>query len=410
MQKRQIKIGDFKIGYEEKRVINSVLDDGQISEGKKVAEFELLFAKYVQTRFSVALNSGTSALIAGITAMAHAQNMNVSKETNVLTTPITYIATCNAIVTTGFNPVFIDVDPNKFVITPERINEKLEQIDDIEKYSLILPVHLMGFSCDMDEINKIAKHHGLQVLDDGSQAHGTFYKGRRIGSLSTLTCFSFYIAHNIQAGEMGAITTDNSEIRKLVTKIKTNGRMCDCRICIRLEGKCPKLDLDVDDEDFDPRFTHDLIGYNFKAMEFQAALGITQLHRADWIAKKRLENVKYFNEELEQFSDWLQLPIFDRRVSYMAYPLVLKNPNKISRKKIRIKLEKYGIETRPLFSCIPTQQPAFKNLKEEYRGKLPNAEYLGKQAFYIGCHQYLDRKDLDYTIDVLKKILDVKGL
>jgi CDP-6-deoxy-D-xylo-4-hexulose-3-dehydrase len=402
---RQIPLGDFKIGEEEKRAINEVLDNGRISEGMKVREFEKLFAEYIGTKHAIAVNSGTSALMAGMSAMIYNESMDVNPGTNVLTTPITYIATSNALITTGFNPVYVDVSPETFGMTPENIKEHLEGMDNIEQYSFILPVHLMGYPCDMDEINKIARNYDLQVFEDSAQAHGTVYKGKKAGSLSLLSAFSFYIAHNIQAGEMGAITSDDYEIIRLVRKIKANGRLCDCPVCKRSEGKCPRLATNEDENDFDPRFTHDLIGYNFKTMEFQAALGITQLKRADWIAKRRNENVKYLNDGLEKFTDLLKLPKFDKNVSYLAYPIVIKNPDKLSRKKLRIELEKKGIETRPLYECIPTQQPAFGYLKENYKGKLPNAEYLGKNAFYVGCHQYLGQDDLDYTIKIFKEIL-----
>ena len=402
---RRIPLGDFKIGEEEKRAINEVLDNGRISEGMKVREFEKLFAEYIGTEHAIAVNSGTSALMAGMTAMIYNESIDVNPGTNVITTPITYIATSNALVTTGFNPVYVDVDRETFGITPESIKEHLEEVDDIEQYSFILPVHLMGYPCDMDEINRIAMKYDLQVFEDSAQAHGTVYKGKKAGSLSLLSAFSFYIAHNIQAGEMGALTTDDSEIIRLVRKVKANGRMCDCPICKRSEGKCPRLATYKDENDFDPRFTHDLIGYNFKTMEFQAALGITQVKRADWIAKQRNENVKYLNEGLKGFSEVLKLPKWDKNVSYLAYPIVIKNPDKLPRKKLRIELEKKGIETRPLYGCIPTQQPAFGYLKENYKGKLPNAEYLGKNAFYVGCHQYLGQDDLDYMIRIFREIL-----
>ena len=121
--------------------------------------------------------------------------------------------------------------------------------------------------------------------------------------------------------------------------------------------------------------------------------GITQVRRADWITERRRENVKYLNEGLEELSGLLKLPKFDKNVSYLAYPIVINKPDKLSRKKLRKELEEQGIETRPLFGCIPTQQPAFKHLKENYEGKLPDAEYLGKTALYIGCHQYLEQED-----------------
>jgi CDP-6-deoxy-D-xylo-4-hexulose-3-dehydrase len=188
---------------------------------------------------------------------------------------------------------------------------------------------------------------------------------------------------------MGAITTDDPEIARLAKKLKTNGRMCECPICLRSQGKCPRLAKDDNDEDFDPRFTHDLIGYNFKLMEFQAALGLSQLRKADWILRTRLENVKYLNEKLEKYSEVLQLPKYSTDVSYLAYPLIIKNSKAITRKRLRRELEKKGIETRPLFGCIPTHQPSYDYLKREYEGKLPNADYIGKNGFYIGCHQYL---------------------
>jgi CDP-6-deoxy-D-xylo-4-hexulose-3-dehydrase len=401
---RRVPVGDFKIGEEERAAINEVLESGRISEGKKVREFEKEFARFVGTKYTVALNSGTSALIAGLDALVHHPDLKIGLGTNVITTPVTYIATSNAIVKSGFNPVYVDIDRETFVITPENIMRRLEEVDDPTKYSLILPVHLMGYPCDMDEFNKIAKEYGLQIFEDSAQAHGTLYKGKKTGSLSLLAAFSFYIAHNIQVGEMGAITTNDWEIARLSGKIKAHGRMCDCPICTRAEGICPKMKGDSE-EDFDPRFTHEFIGYNFKTMEFQAALGKVQLRKADWIIKKRQENVKYLNEGLEKYSDLLQLPKYSSTVSYLAYPIMIKRPDNISRKKLCAELEKNGVETRPLFGCIPTQQPAFSFLREKYEGKLPNAEYVGRNAFYIGCHQYLEREDLEHVIKTFDKIL-----
>lgn len=400
----RICVGDFRIGEEEKTIVNEVLESGRISEWQMVKAFENRFARFVGVRYAIAVNSGTSALIAGLTALTHKDDLCIKPGTNVITTPLVYIATSSAIVKSGFNPIYVDVDGETFGITPENIKRHLETVDDLSQYSLILPVHLMGYACDMDEINKKAKKYGLQVFEDSAQAHGTIYKGKKTGSLSLLSAFSFYVAHNIQAGEMGAVTTNDKEIARLVNKIKAHGRVCDCPICVRSNGKCSKLFKNFD-SDCDPRFTHDLIGYNFKTTEIQAALALSQLRKAEWIIRKRQENVKYLNECLEGFSDLLQLPKYSEDVSYLAYCVVIKRPEKISRRKMRAELEKSGIETRPLFGCIPTQQPAFKYLKNKYNDKLPHAEYLGANAFYVGCHQYLKREDLDFLVSKFKKIL-----
>jgi len=225
-----IHVGDFVLGDDEKSAINEVLASGRLSEGKKVREFEIAFAKFIGTKYAIAVNSGTSALIAGLSALCYSQNSRVKPSTKIITTPSTYIATSNAIVNTGLTPVYVDIDRKYFGITPENIKKHLETVDDIEQYSLILPVHLMGYPCDMDEINKIAKKYGLQTFEDSAQAHGTIYKGKKTGSLSLLSDFSFYIAHNIQAGELGAITSNDYEIIRFNKKDKSkrqNVRLSD---------------------------------------------------------------------------------------------------------------------------------------------------------------------------------------
>ncbi len=399
---RRVQVGYFRIDKEERQAVIEVLDSGHISEGKKVRDFEVRFANYIGTKYAIALSSGTSALVAGLLALIHSGKIKIGSQ--VITTPLTYIATSNAIVRSGLEPVYVDIDKKTFGITGESIEEHLKKTKNLKGYSLILPVHLMGYPCDMDRINSIAHKFNLLTFEDSAQAHGSIYNGRRTGSLSLLAAFSFYIAHNIQAGELGAVTTNNEQIAKLIRKIKANGRLCDCFVCVRAEGKCPRSQMDAV-EDIDPRFTHDFIGLNFKTMEFQAALALPQIEKADRIIKKRQENVKYLNQKLEKYNDILDLPVYSQEVSYLAYPLVIKNPQFITRRKLRLELEKEGVETRPIFGCIPTQQPAYSFLKAKYEGRLPNAEHVGRNGFYIGCHQYLSREDLDYVVKVLEKIL-----
>jgi dTDP-4-amino-4,6-dideoxygalactose transaminase len=399
----RVQVGDFRLGEREKKAINEVLDSGRISEGKKVREFEQKFAQFIGTKHCVATSSGAGAMITGLSVLKFYDALNIKNGAKVITTPLTYIATSNSILMSGYEPVYVDVDRKRMVITPDSIKAHLESVDDTSNYKIILPVHLMGYAAEMDKINKIAKEYGMVTIEDSAQAHGTIYNGKKLGSWSLWADFSFYIAHNIQAGEMGAITTDDPEIARLSKKFKAQGRMCDCSVCTRMQGICPRMPKG--EEDVDPRFTHDILGANFKPMEVQAALGLTQLEKAEWIIRKRVENVKYLNEGLAKFSDALDLPIFSNEVSYLAYPIVIKNPKKISRKRLRKELEDKGIETRPLFGSIPTQQPAYKEYRPQYEGKLPNAEYLGLNAFYIGIHQYLTQDDLDYVVKSFSEIL-----
>jgi len=406
MKKMRVRVGDISLREADKNALKEVINSGRFSEGRKVNEFEKAWARFVGTKYCVATSSGAGALIVGLTALKYFKDLKLG--TKVISSPLTYIATSSAISVVGFEPVYVDVDLKTFNITPETIKEHLDSLENTEEYAIILPVHLMGYPLRMDEINEIARQYGLITFEDAAQAHGTIYNGQKAGSMSLLSTFSFYIAHNIQAGEMGAVNTDNQDIAKLVKKIKAQGRACDCLICTRGDGWCPKIDMHSGEEDFDPRFFHDLIGYNFKAMEFQAALGLSQLENVEWIIKKRQDNVRCLNNILDKYGDILQLPEYSEEVSYLAYPVVIKRPNLISRKELRMRLEAEGIETRPLFGCIPTQQPAYSHLKKRYNGKLPNAEYLGLNGFYIGCHQYLTEDDLEYTKKAFDKVMRQK--
>ncbi len=402
----KVYVGFFELGEEAHRVIESVLKAGRISEGKFTREFELAFAEYCDTQYCVATSSGTSALQAGMIALRYHSKYRDINGKKIITSPLTYIATANAIHFSEFEPAFVDVDPERFSIIPEKVDELLSSAGDAsEEYAAILPVHLMGYPCDMDALQEIADKHGVVLLEDSAQAHGTLFNGRKTGSMGLFGAFSFYIAHNIQAGEMGALTTNDEELFKLLKQVKANGRVCDCPVCTRPQGYCPHLPKEEDEDDYDPRFTHSILGLNFKTMEFQAALGFSQLKLADEIFLARQNNVKFYNENLKKFEDILQLPQFDKNVSYLAYPLVLKENSGISRKQLRFELEKNGVETRPLFGSIPTQQPAYAHMKNEYEDKLPNADYIGKNGFYIGCHQYLTDEHLDKVVTVFNKVL-----
>ncbi len=373
-------IGNFVFGEEEKKAVEDVVKSNRISEGPKVKEFEKNWSNYINTKYAIATNSGTSALMCGLSALKYYKDLK--KKRKVITTPLTYASTINALVTTSFEPVFVDASRDTLNINPESIKEYFENNDDGD-CSIVLPVHLMGYPCDMDAINKVCRDHDLICFEDCAEAHGSVYKGKRVGSIGLLAIFSFYVSHNISAGEMGAITTSNSQLNDTIREIKNHG-------------------MRKGSHALQP-FYHSLIGFNFKTTEFSAAIALTQLKKADFILKKRQDNVKYLNEGLAEFSDILQLPKFSRDVGYLAYPLVVKRS--ISREKIRTELEKKGVETRPLFGCIPTQQPAYAYLKKQYEGKLPHAEFLGKNGFYIGCHQYLSTQDLDYAINAFKDVL-----
>ena len=187
---RRVYVGDFHLGEDEKKAVMEVLDLGRVSEGKKVREFEKLWANYVGTKYSIALSSGTAALMVGWSAILHHKNYQAKNRKKVITAPITYIATSNALVLTGYEPVYVDIDPKRFVITPENIKKHLNAVKDSENYLAINPVHLMGYSADMDKINDIAREYNLAVVEDSAQAHGSILEGKKPGQC---LCFPYFL-------------------------------------------------------------------------------------------------------------------------------------------------------------------------------------------------------------------------
>ena len=397
----RVSVGHFEVDQDIRGAVLRVLDSGRVSEGRETRAFEKAFSAFVGTKHCIALNSGTSALIAGLTAIRRARESGGDRLDWAVTSPLTYAATPNAIVLSGMEPLFADIDEDKFSLDPDRVEEVLEARKDSS--GIVIPVHLMGYVCDMARFESIAKKRDIELFEDSSQAHGSLYKGRRAGSWSHASSFSFYIAHNIQAGELGAVCTDDPEIARRIRKIKANGRACDCAICTRPEGKCPKFREGKGD--WDPRFLHDEIGYNFKTTEFSTAIANAQVSRASGIAEKRRANVKVLNDLLAKHSSILRLPLYSDDVSYLGYPLVIRDPKRLNRERLQIALEREGVETRPLFGCVPLHQPAYAHLKKQYVGKLPNAEYIGANGFYIGCHQYLTREDLEHVSAAFDKVL-----
>jgi dTDP-4-amino-4,6-dideoxygalactose transaminase len=398
-----VRVGEFRVDDPIRKAVDRVMESGRVSEWRETRCFEQSFAEYAGTKHAVALNSGTSALVAGLLALKpRLGGSNLNKSIGVVTSPLTYVATANAIVLSGMEPLFADVDMDSLCVDPQKVEELLETKPGGNS-GLLLPVHLMGYVCDMTRMRKIASKHGLRVVEDSSQAHGSLHRGRRAGSMSDLSTFSFYIAHNIQAGELGAVLTNDREIARRVRKIKANGRMCDCTVCTRDQGRCPKFGKGKGS--WDPRFLHDEVGYNFKTMEFPAAIAAVQISRADEIASKRRQNVRMLNDLLSPHEDLIRLPVYSRDVSYLGYPVVINKPRRINREKLQVSLESKGVETRPLFGCIPVHQPAYSHLKKRYKGRLPNAEYLGANGLYIGCHQYLTEEDLHLVADAFSKSL-----
>ncbi len=188
----KVSIANPIIGEEEINAVIEVMKSGMIAQGPKVAEFEKAFAEFVGCKHAIAVNSGTAALqVANLSA-------GIGPGDEVITSPFTFAATGNSILFTGAKAAFVDIDPETFTLDPALIEDAIS-----ENTKAIMPVQLYGQSADMDEINKIAKDHDLIVIEDAAQAHGAQYKGRNVGQLGDIACFSFYPTKNMTTSEGG---------------------------------------------------------------------------------------------------------------------------------------------------------------------------------------------------------------
>jgi histidinol-phosphate phosphatase family protein len=373
----KIRIGDFQFKEAERAAVQRVMNSGRVSEWRETKAFEEEFADWVGAKHCVATSSGTAALMVGLKALEYLGLAPAGAR--VLIPALTFVATANAVKACGMEPVFSDIDEHTYTMNAHYIA--------IHNADVILPVHLFGFGADMKKINGAARwvSHRAAICEDACEAHGTLVGNQKAGSLGTWGAFSFYIAHTIQAGEMGAIVTDNADIARVARQIKAHGRLCSCKVCTRNTTGCHRL------KDGDPRFLAQFVGYNFKANEWTTAIARAQLAKASENIARRKANAQTLTNLLLDGQDRFLLPGFRRGDVPMVYPIVLKNGN---RDEAIVKLEAAGVEARPAFGCIPLHQPAYAEYKREYTGMLPISEWVGESGFYVGCHQYLTGEQL----------------
>ena len=259
------------IATEAEKAVVEVMRSGQYILGSQNKMLEAKMCEYLNVKHSVALNSGTDALHLALRAL------NIGEGDEVISTAFTFVATSESIGIVGAKPVFVDIDPDTFNIDPSKIEQAITP-----RTKAIIPVHLYGQPCDMDMIMEIARKHNLYVIEDACQAIGAEYKGKKVGSIGDIGCFSFYPTKNLGAmGDGGMLTTNSEEIKNRV---------------IALRNHCGAI-----------RYHHDEIGVNSRLDEIQAAiLNVKFPHIDDW-NKARREHAKYYNE-LFKDCDMIETP------------------------------------------------------------------------------------------------------
>lgn len=350
------------------------LKHGWITMGPKTVEFEKRFKEYIGSKYAVAVNSCTAALHLALKAIE-------LKEGDEVLIPVdTFVATAECVLYFKAKPVFVDVEKDTHLISLNDIERKITN-----KTKAIIPVHYGGQPADMDEIMEIAKKYNLYVIEDAAHALPSWYKGKKIGTIGDMTCFSFYATKTLTTGEGGMVTTENEEWANLIGTLRLHGISSDAWKRYSKEGS----------------WKYDVIynGYKYNTTDINSALGLTQLKKVEWMWKRREEIAKRYNMAFKQFEELILYRVKEDRVSsWHLYPIKLNlSALKISRDQFIEELKKRGIGTSVHF--IPLYRfSCFKGigiLPEEFT----TAEWIFERVLSLPIYPSLTNKEIEYVIE-----------
>lgn len=375
--RKMIPYGRQTIEEDDIQAVVDVLRSDYLTTGPKIAEFEKMVADYVGAKYAVAISNGTSALHAACFAAG------IQPGDEVITTPLTFAASSNCVLYCGGTSVFADVDPKTYNIDPEDIRRKIT-----DKTKAIIAVHLAGQPCDMDEIHKIAKEHDLIVIEDGAHALGSVYKGKKVGTLSDMTTFSFHPVKPITTGEGGMIVTDNEEFYQKMMLFRSHGITRDENLMTRNDGPWFYQQLDL--------------GYNYRITDIQCALGCSQMKKLDRFLALRKEIVARYNEafaDCENIVTPYQLP--ETESGWHLYIVQVKN---CDRRKVFEALREHGIAVNvhyiPVYLHPYYQEHGYKDVH------CRNAEEVYSHIISLPLYPTLTEEQQQYVIETLKYVIN----
>jgi len=354
----------------EEAAANALRNERFVS-GESVGKFEEEFAKYCGVDYAVSTNSGTAALQIALIAASFTQGQHA------ITSPVSFIASSNAIIHANGVPFFSDIDLETYTLNPKMLSKAVTA-----KTKAVIPVHLYGHPADMDNINLVAEKHKLIVIEDACQAHGAVYKGRKAGSLGDVGCFSFYSTKNMTVGgDGGMIVTDNEKIARRATKLRDCGRKS--------------------------QYVHDLIGYTARLNSVNASIGRVQLKRLDEWNERRRRIAETYNRLLSDVEALVLPPkggVDGANPVFHLYVIRTKY-----RDSLKAWLESNGIMCMIHYVLPIHLQPIYRRLFGFKKGMYPNSEELFKTCLSIPMHPDLSSSEISYVSDKIHYYFEKKG-
>jgi len=371
------------IDDEDIKAVSEILHSDWITQGPKVAEFEKEFAKYVGARYAVAVNSGTAALHTACFAA------NIGKGDEAITTPITFAASANCVLYQGGTSVFADIDADTLNIDSKEIKKKITK-----RTKVLIPVDFTGLPVDLEKILQIAKDNNLIIIEDASHALGATYRGRKIGSISDMTIFSFHPVKHITTGEGGMITTNNKEYYERLKLFRTHGITKDKDKLLNYDGPW--------------YYEMQELGYNYRLTDFQCVLGLSQLKKIGRIIQRRREIVQKYNHEFEDVPE-IKIPQINPVDSTPAWHIYMIQLNleriKVGRRKIfeALRAENIGVNVH----YIPVHlQPYYQKRFGYHLGDFPKAENYYSRAITLPVFPKMSDEDVGDVVVAVKKVIN----
>ncbi|MEW6775199.1 MAG: aminotransferase class I/II-fold pyridoxal phosphate-dependent enzyme [Bdellovibrionota bacterium] len=369
-----------------------------VTMGEKVFEFERRFAKRVGAAEAVMVNSGSSANLLALAALANPAFEGPLKPGDEVIVPaVTWSTSVWPIVQVGAVPVLADVSLETLCLDAASIEKALSP-----KTKAVMPVHLLGNACDMQAVKEIAKKKGLFVIEDTCEALGTEQDGKVVGTFGDFGTYSFYFSHHITTIEGGMVVTSDPAKAELVRILRAHGWIRDAKGKKDLAGKNPEID---------PRFLFVNLGFNLRPTDIQGAFGLHQLPRLDPFNDVRRRNAEVWLSRLAPWKKWLRTTRPERgtRHTWFAFPLLVEPKAPFTRKQLSEFLESKGIETRPVVAGNLARQPAFKHVQHRVAGDLPNSQAIMERGLFFGNHGILSPEDCERVAKTLEEFLSRHG-
>ena len=379
--------------------------DGWITAGRYSEEFEFQFSQYLGVSSSLLVNSGSSANLIALSSLTSENlgNKRIKHGDEVITVAAGFPTTVNPIVQNGAIPVFVDIEEDTYNINVDEVESAIS-----EKTRAIMVAHTLGNPFDVDKIMKIVKNHDLYLIEDNCDALGSRYKGRLTGTFGHFSTLSFYPAHHITMGEGGAVNTNDPILERIARSFRDWGRDCYCETgasdsCgMRFTQKFGELPLG-----YDHKYVYSHIGYNLKATDLQAAIGVSQLKKIDKFIERRKDNFKYLYNRLKPYEDYFILPkaLPESDPSWFAFPLTVRENSGLMRKDVVNFLEKNKIMTRTLFSGNLIKHPAYLNVKKRVVSSLDVTDRVMYNTFFVGVYPGISKEMIEYVGDIFEDVV-----